>query len=339
VRGRGYDVLVAGAAWPSLPPSGLPAAGIPVHLMAKPWPVSLLRLLRRQRPDLVHAHFLPYAGGAALVGARPLIATAWGSDVWRATRLMALGNRLAVRRADILAADSQALLNRMVELGAPRERTVLLNWGVDLERFRPVAVERRAALKAELGLGPGPVVLSSRGLGEVYNPHVVLDAYAALVRDVPAAQLVIKHADETPPPLDGTGIHVVGRIDYERMPDYYRAADACVSIPSSDSSPRTVWEAMACGAPCVLSDLPWVDELIKHGTHALVVPVDAADVAGALRRLLTEPATSAAMSVAARRLVEAHRDERAELNRLDGLYRSLASASTAASSPASRRLE
>ncbi len=35
------------------------------------------------------------------------------------------------------------------------------------------------------------------------------------------------------------------------MARYYQAADVCVSIPSSDSSPRSVWEAMACGCPVV----------------------------------------------------------------------------------------
>ena len=38
-------------------------------------------------------------------------------------------------------------------------------------------------------------------------------------------------------------IHTIGYVTYERMADYYRAADVCVSIPSSDSSPRSVWEA------------------------------------------------------------------------------------------------
>lgn len=328
VARRGHDVVVTGAPWPDLPPTSLPTAGIPVRIMARPWPLGLHRLLRDLRPDVVHAHFLPYAGGAALVGARPLVATAWGSDVYRAGWKEALGNRLAVRRADAIAADSSPLLERMIELGAPRDRMILLNWGVDLDAFTPVDEAARAALKRELGLGPGPVVLSSRGLSDVYNPQTVLDAFALVARDVPDAQLVVKHAaagdvDLVELPLtDRT--RLVGRVPYERMADYYRVADVCISIPWSDSSPRSVWEAMACGSVCVLSDLPWVHDLIEPGRHALVAPIEPAAVASAIRRLLDNPDARTAIAAAARDLVERHRNERHELDRLEALYRRLA---------------
>ena len=39
---------------------------------------------------------------------------------------------------------------------------------------------------------------------------------------------------------------------------------------------------MACGSPTVVSDLPWVSELIEDGRHALVVPIDATAVASAI---------------------------------------------------------
>ena len=58
---------------------------------------------------------------------------------------------------------------------------------------------------------------------------------------------------------------MLGNVPVERMPDVYRAADVVVSIPSSDSSPRSVWEALACGRPVVVSDLPWAREELAHG--------------------------------------------------------------------------
>ena len=78
----------------------------------------------------------------------------------------------------------------------------------------------------------------------------------------------------------------MGHVPYEQMAAYYQAADVCVSIPSSDSSPRSVWEAMACGCPVVVSDLPWVHELIEPGCDALTVPIDAGALALAIDRIL-----------------------------------------------------
>jgi glycosyltransferase involved in cell wall biosynthesis len=115
-------------------------------------------------------------------------------------------------------------------------------------------------------------------------------------------------------------VRIVGHVPYEEMARYYQAADVCVSIPSSDSSPRSVWEAMACGAPCVLSDIPWVRELIEDERHALVVPIDEDAVAEALRELLDNPALAGRIRVDARRLVEEHRDRDRETERLCAIY-------------------
>jgi glycosyltransferase involved in cell wall biosynthesis len=108
------------------------------------------------------------------------------------------------------------------------------------------------------------------------------------------------------------------------MADYYKAADVCVSLASSDSSPRSVWEAMGCATPCIVSDLPWVNELIVDGQHALVVPIDEIELAAAMRRLLEQPSLAATMGDRARRLVEEHRNREHELQRLVAMYERVA---------------
>ena len=333
---RGLDVTVAGDSEPDLPPSVLPAAGIAV----RPAPSALRRtpagaathvrwirgLDRELRPDVVHAHWLcGYAAFAALAGASPLVAMAWGSDVLRANRLRTLAGRIALRRSRIAMADSRALLDRLVELGAPREATVLVNWGVDLDDFSPVD-GARSELRRSLGLGIGPVILSPRSLTPVYNPATILAAFALVTEARPRAELVLKHMGAGAPPVAAApGVRVIGHVPYERMAAYYQAADVCVSIPSSDSSPRSVWEAMACGCPVVVSDLPWVRELIAPGRDALVVPVEPEAVAGAILRVLEDRELADDLGRRGRLLAEAHRDRRAEMDRLADVYRRLGS--------------
>jgi glycosyltransferase involved in cell wall biosynthesis len=333
---RGLDVTVAGHAETDLPPSALPAAG--VRVLAAPaaprrtpsgaashvrW---IRRLDRELRPGVVHAHWLcGYAALAAVAGASPLVAMAWGSDVLRANGLRTLANRIALRRSHVAMADSRALLQRLVELGARRDATVLVNWGVDLQAFAPPN-GARPDLRRRLGLGPGPVILSPRSLTPVYNPETILAAFELVAEARPGAQLVMKHMGAGASPLAAApNVRVVGHVPYERMASYYQAADVCVSIPSSDSSPRSVWEAMACGCPVVVSDLPWVRELITPGRDALVVPIDARAVAVALDRVLGDPELAGALGRRGRRLAEAHRDRRAEMDRLADVYRSLGS--------------
>ena len=45
---------------------------------------------------------------------------------------------------------------------------------------------------------------------------------------------------------------------------YYNAADIVISVPSSDSSPKSVYEAMFCGKPVIISDLEWSYELLDE---------------------------------------------------------------------------
>jgi len=335
---RGFDMVVGGDIEPSLPASALPPAGIQVR-EAPPYRRRTIRgviahvrwvrsLVRELRPDVVHANWFPGFGvAAALAGGSPLIAMAWGSDVFRADRRQHLANRYVARRADLVMTDSTALLARLHDLGADPDRTMLVNWGVDLRMFAP-ASGSKDALRDRLGLGTGPVILSPRSLAPVYNIPTILEAFERVRERFPDAQLVVKHMQVDARALEagqlGDRVRLVGHVPYEEMADYYNAADVCVSIASSDSSPRSAWEALACGCPLVLSDLPWVRELIEPDRHALVVPIEAEAVAAAIESLLGDPGRAARMAADGRTLVETHLDRNVEMDRLAQAYRALA---------------
>jgi glycosyltransferase involved in cell wall biosynthesis len=328
MRDRGHRVIVAGDVVGSYPPSVLPASGIDVRPIEYPATFWVRGLVRETRPDIVHAHWVTgYGFLAALMRLRPLVAMAWGSDVYGATPRQRRQCRYVLRRADVAMTDSEDLMARLLALGADPARAHVLNWGVDLAAFSRAT--DRAAIRRELGLADARVVLSPRALTALYNPRVIVDAFERAATGLPDAQLVLKHIGTTRPDIGRAlppGTRVVGHVPYAQMAEYYRAADVCVSIPNSDSSPRSVWEAMACGCACVVSDLPWVRELIEDGRHALVVPPTAERVADAIRRILIEPGLAERLGSNARALVEERRDQAAEMDRLAGLYGRLATA-------------
>jgi L-malate glycosyltransferase len=331
---RCIKVVVGGSTAPNLPPSALPVHGIRVepaptgaaaaHVRLARRVGWLRRLLRELRPDVVHAHelgFDPFF--AVLAGARPLVATAWGSDVLRATRGMRLRNRLVARRADLLTGDSRALLDALAALGADRSRLRLFHWGVDLDAFAP----GRAEARRRLDLPDAPIVLAPRALRPVYNPETIVDAFGRLAREFPDSLLLLKYYGDLPPALADLplrdDVRVVGHVPAEELADYYRAANVCVSVASSDSSPRTVWEAMACGCPCVVSDLPWVHERIQDGRDALVTDIDAGKVAAAIGRVLRDEALAVSLAEHGRSLVEHHHNRRTQIDQLVAVYAAL----------------
>lgn len=333
MRERGYEVHLAGFGSSSLPPAGIKGSGIGFSMLAprSRSPIGMLvrvrdlkRLVNRVRPDVVHAHVLssdPFI--AAIAAIRPLVATAWGSDVLLASRAASWRNRLVTRRADALTADSASLARRLVALGAPEDRVHVINWGVDLARFAPSS-SPRAELRRRLDLPEGKLVLSARAHAPIYNTDVILAAFALLAERDPTVNLLLNHdgAQSLPGHAQryADRIHRYDRVPLERLIDYYRAADVSISIPSSDSSPRTVWEAVACGCPTVVSDLAWVGGMLRPDIEALVVPIDKTAVADALGRILDDPTFASALSEQGRRLVETHHDKTVEMDRLAALY-------------------
>ena len=94
----------------------------------------------------------------------------------------------------------------------------------------------------------------------------------------------------------GDAVTVLGNVPQERLSDVYRAADVVVSIASSDSSPRSVWEALACGRPVVVSDLPWARDELASGGQALLAALSADDVAAAIIRVLDDAGAGTSVS-------------------------------------------
>ena len=330
---RGHRVTLAGYEAPGQPPSVLsemavhdtpPVFGRRGFIEAARW---LRELVRGEGAEVVHAHYVSrYTYLGVLARAAPTVVTAWGSDVLleKPERNDRFFDWASLRFADALTGDSQTLVDRMIERGARRRRTNLIRWGVDLERFGP---GDRLEAREHLGLGPGPVILSPRAAKPLYNIDLIVEAFERLADDDPALQLVVKYYGSDPPDLAGAHhadrIRVVGMVSDEEMTLLMQAAEVLVSIPDSDSSPRTIWEAMACGVPCVVSDLPWVEELVEPGRDALVVPISADVLTEALRRLLGDPGLRESIAARGKELVAEHHDVRRETAKLEAIYRDL----------------
>lgn len=290
----------------------------------------LREVLCRHDPDLVQAHSLPTWGRyATLCAERPVALTAWGSDLYLADGAARAQADQALWEADAVIARSRHMERAMLARGVPAERIHHAQLGVDLERFSPASPAQREQLREELGLPPGPVVLSFRAGTELYNLDVAIAAFRLLRERVPDATLVLVTGDaplaqRVAASLNGDGpsdgIVRVGRIAHVEMGRFMRAATVGVSIPMSDGSPNSVWEALACGLPLVLSDLPQVAERVGgSGAARLLAPAPAA-VAEALHDVVTRPSLNDEMARAARAWAVASVDERDQREAIASVY-------------------
>jgi len=295
------------------------------------WDVAL----RRFRPDVIHVHYVAQLDALALLPLPriPLVLTVMGGDVltdqiprgWLLDRVV----RRVFRRAAAVTAKSAFLAEQCRALGA--RRVELVRWGIDLARFVP---GERGPARDRLGLpSEATLLLSSRALQPLYNHLDVLEAAARM--PTPPELVVTRHA-ELPDYAAavrararelGLTLHVLDPLPGERMPDLYAAADACVSIPASDGLPQTLLEALACLRPTVALDLDAYRELPFAADACLKVPhrggrpaLDAL-AAGLARALEQEPRPGLEV---AERWVRAEASLEASLERVDALYRELA---------------
>jgi glycosyltransferase involved in cell wall biosynthesis len=98
----------------------------------------------------------------------------------------------------------------------------------------------------------------------------------------------------------------LGFLSYEEMAEHYNVADIIVSVPSSDSSPKSVYEAMFCGKPVVVTDLEWSHELLGDCDCLSRVSVrDVSQLSKSIANIIGDDVTAARLSSNA--LLNAHK--------------------------------
>ena len=251
-------------------------------------------------PEVVHAHsWLSGMVSALAIGDRPIAkvltvptAASPDPDVQRLERLVC-------RRVDrVLAAGGQQV-RRLAALGVPRSQITIVPHGVDHELFVPWGPSPRKGTHRRL-LGVGDLVTSNRF-------DLTISVLAALgdtefvvaggsVADNPEAERLIRCARHY-----GVEdrLHLLGTV--RNMPDLYRSADLVVCTPARSTFGTVALEAMASGVPVIASAVGGLsDTVVNEVTGLLVPPLRPADLARAVRHMLTDSALREAYGAAGR---------------------------------------
>jgi glycosyltransferase involved in cell wall biosynthesis len=253
-----------------------------------------LELLRRARaaekPDVVWAHFLVPAGLIASTVDAPLVVTAHGRDVRNIGTVpgVAALTRRVVARATTVIAVSEYLRRELVDkIPAAAGKTVVLDSGVDLERFTDVAPAEELAHPAFVHVGS----LTARK-----NVLRLADAFARLGRgsltfvgDGPLrAQLESRE-----------GVRVVGAVAHADVPRWLCAADVVCGPALVEPFGQALLEAMACGRTVVATRVGGPPEFVTPEAGALVDPLDLAELERALALAAELPKPNEAARAAA----------------------------------------
>jgi len=228
------------------------------------------RLTKKIKPDLIHAGPIQTCAFiAVLTGFHPILTMSWGfdlmKDVYRNWRWEWI-TKYVLRNSQYFTSDASVTRDKAVECGMNPERTVVFPWGVDLTHFAPSTVHRPS---------PGFTLFCNRSWEPNYGVDVLARAFVKVAQQRQDVSLMLLGGGSQATAIrqilikGGVDERVTfpGQISNLDLPRFYHMADLYVSASHVDGSSVSLMEALACGLPCLVSDIPANKEWVSEGQN------------------------------------------------------------------------
>jgi len=295
---------------------------------------QIKRILLTERPDVLHVHSAgTYGLAGALVNFHPTILTPWGSDILLGGLIRKFILMFIVDRADAYTCDGENTFQKLIGLGAEREKIHLIRFGTDVEKFHP-AQSKDFASSYGLAKSKTLKIISLRSLEPIYDIETLIKAAAIVVKSSPNIEFIIagdgsqkEYLVDLAAKLNFTRLNLVkfvGRINNEELPALLQSADIYVSTALSDSGlSSSTAEAMASGLPVIVTDSgdnkEWVD-------NEFVIPVKSPEIlAEKIITLIKDEESRKGQGIRNRQIIEEKNNYHVEMEKVEKLYQRVAS--------------
>jgi glycosyltransferase involved in cell wall biosynthesis len=277
--------------------------------------IRLFAQIRRLKPAVVHTHTSKAgilgrlaaraAGVPAIIHGVHIVPFVNVRPFSRALYLFLERAAASVTHAFIDVSHGMRTLCVEASIGQPSQHHIVHS-GFDLSAYRnaPWPEDWREILGAPDAADPKPPTVVMLAALTARKRHVeLLDEIAHVVAGIPTLRLLLCGEGETRPLIEKR-IHDLGlaknvkllgfRADPERI---VALADLCILSSVREGLPRVVMQYLAGGKPCVVADLPGIEEVVAHGVNGLIQPSERLDLfAEAVADLLQDPARLAHLS-------------------------------------------
>lgn len=278
--------------------------------------LALIRLLRNERFDLIHAHWLIPQGLVAavcLVITRqkiPLLCTSHGGDLYALRgKILQRLKRWIMDKSTSLTVVSGAMKSMVVDMGIVSDKVEVIPMGVDLKGlFTP---DPRVERKTDELLFVGRLV-------EKKGVQFLLDAMPVVMEKHPTLRLVLAGSGPMEAELkqQARWLHLSEKIDFlgmvtqARLPELYRTATLAIfpfivaKSGDQEGFGLVQVEAMGCECPVIAGDLPAIHDIITHEENGLIFPSgNTQALADAIIKLLDDPELRARLAGEGRKSV------------------------------------
>jgi glycosyltransferase involved in cell wall biosynthesis len=286
------------------------------------------RLTKKIKPDLIHAGPIQTCAFIAILsGFRPILTMSWGFDLMddvHRNKWWAWVTRYTLKRSTFFTSDAKITRDMAVNYGMNPQKTVVFPWGVDLDHFKP-STFKPANLQTF-------TLFCNRAWESRYGVDVLARAFVQVAQKNENVNLILlgggSLGGQLRQILQSGGVldKVIfgGQVSQTNLPDWYHRADLYISPSHVDGSSVSLMEALACGLPCLVSDIPANKEWVVDDENGwLFRDGDANHLAEKILSAISQREKLPEIGRSSRRVAEMRADWKKNAEALMNVYRSL----------------
>ncbi|TAL48079.1 glycosyltransferase, partial [archaeon] len=258
--------------------------------------MKLKRAIKKEKPDIVYTQYLTtYGIMAGMTGFKNLALSVIGSDIYTHIKKFPFNiiTKSYVNKFKMINVECEGVKSEVMKYYKYHDKVVVKNWGVDFKLFN-TGIDR-TEIRKRYGIGDNEkVIISARALIPRCNVETVIRAVNEIKNDVrllvvgdgESAQQLKKIADD----FGMTKTIFTGAVEHKELGKYLRAADVYAQASLGDTVSITMLDAMACGVPCVSSNVGCTSEFIRDGFNGFLIEdfTDYKKLAGHIEHILND---------------------------------------------------
>ncbi len=246
-------------------------------------------IIQKYNIDIIHSGWLTLDSYDTLkTGFHPVLAMSWGSDVLNdpymenphTSRWFRRKLKYVAENADAIYCDASIVAESIVKLTGINSSkiNVFPQLGIDVSVFKP-DITLRNKMRNELNIADYKVLIMTRNFSPVYGIDIFIKSIPAVLEEVPNLYIILVGSGQQYDYLNNIchniniqdNVKFMGTVPNGSLPNILNAADMYISTSHSDGTSLSLLEAMSCGLPVVISDIPSALEWIRDDINGYIV--------------------------------------------------------------------
>ncbi len=283
------------------------------------------RVATEIQPDLVHAgpiQTCAFIAALSVYKKFPILCMSWGFDLMKDVDRGAgwrFATRYTLKCSSFFTSDAFITRSKAVAFGMNPGKTVVFPWGVDLDHFQT------APRLQPVGQSSDFTIFCNRSWEVNYGVDILAKAFVITAQQRPEARMLLLAGGSQGPVIRQIledskvqdRVQFAGQIGQNDLPNFYRKADLYISPSHIDGSSVSLMEALACGLPCLVSDIPANKEWVTEDQNGWLFPDGNAEVlAEKIMNAIDHKRSLEQISLNARKTAETKADWSANFSKL-----------------------